>query len=79
MWKKIYSWNGFVWYILEVDVRTWVMRNIVFITRSSHIIHTLDDKLDNIREFVLELDKYIPMLDNYDQSFLEKLSRRLKL
>jgi len=79
MWKKIYSWSWFVGYVLEMDVKTQIIRNIVFVTNNSHIIHTFHDSATNIRDFVFELDKYLPILEEYNQSFLEKLSRKMKL
>ena len=33
----------------------------------------------NLQNFVNELNEYIPMLDNYEQSTLDKIVRRLKL
>ena len=42
-------------------------------------IYTIKDTEKNLQNFVNELNEYIPMLDNYEQSTLDKIVRRLKL
>jgi len=43
------------------------------------MIYTLDDSLENIRLFLLELDQHLPMLGDYHQTSFEKFSRKMKL
>jgi len=43
------------------------------------MIYSFDDSLEHIRLFLLELDKYLPMLGDFHQTGFEKLSRKMKL
>jgi len=43
------------------------------------MIYSFDDSLEHIRLFLLELDKYLPMLGDFHQTSLEKFSRKMKL
>lgn len=79
LWNKIYPWTVFTWYVVEVYAKTQEVKNIVFITEKNHLIYTFDDSLEHIRMFLLELDTYLPMLDEYHQSSFEKVSRKIKL
>lgn len=79
VWDRVFPWNTITWYAIEVDPKTQLVRNLVFITKNSHSIHTLDDGKEEVRNFILALDEYIPMLGNYNQGFLEKMGRRFKL
>jgi len=42
-------------------------------------IYTICDSEKNLDEFVNELNGYIPMLESYPQSNLDKFVRRIKL
>ncbi|HCB51857.1 TPA: hypothetical protein DEP21_04830 [Patescibacteria group bacterium] len=77
--KKAFPRNTFIGYVLEIDKKSQKIKNIVFISNKSHNIYTIDDKNENIKNFSIELDNYIPMLGDFDQSFFEKTSRILKL
>lgn len=79
VWSKNYPRNLFSWYIVEIYPTTQQVKNIVFLTAKSHIIYTFDDSSDHIREFILALDEYLPMLGDYHQTSLEKFSRKMKL
>ena len=43
------------------------------------MIYTIEDSEKNLEKFVNELNGYIPMLENYDQTSLEKFIRKIKL
>jgi hypothetical protein len=77
--KKNYSRNDFVGYVLEQESKTQKIKNIVLVWNKSHTIYTINDNEDNIDQFTSELDNYIPRLREFNQTFLEKLSRILKL
>lgn len=77
--KKVYSRNSLSGYVLEIDVKTQQIKNIVFITKNTHIINTIQDNLDNIKNFLAVLNEHLPMFSDYKQSFIEKASRKLKL
>jgi hypothetical protein len=42
-------------------------------------IYTIKDTEKNLENFVNELNEYIPMLENYEQSTMDKFIRKLKL
>lgn len=79
IWTKILPRNSLQWYAIELDSKSETIKNIVFVTKNSHNIHTIHDGKENVRSFVLELDNYIPMLGEYNQSFLEKMARKCEL
>jgi len=78
-WDKFFPWNSVNGFVLEIDNKTQTLKNIVFVIWNIKYIHTLKDDPDNIKEFVMNLSEYAPLLSDYDQTFVEKLSRRLKL
>jgi hypothetical protein len=51
----------------------------VFVTNKWHSVHTFKDNKENIKNFIVLLNDYLPMLNEYKQSFLEKISRKLQL
>lgn len=79
IWTKSYPWNFFTWYVVEIHSKSQEIKNIVFLTTKWHMIYTLDDSLENIRLFLLELDQHLPMLGDYHQTSFEKFSRKMKL
>lgn len=76
---KTYSRNNLSGYALEIDPKTQKIKNIVFITGKQHSIHTIGDNDQNTKNFIVSLNDYLPMVWEYEQSFLEKLARKLKL
>lgn len=79
LWDKFFPWNSVNWFLLEIDNQTQTLKNIVFIIWNIKYIHTLNDDSEKIKEFILTLSEYAPLLSDYEQTFIEKLSRRLKL
>jgi hypothetical protein len=49
-------------YVLEVDRNTQLIKNIVFLFPSYHIIHSFDDDKEKIKSFILALNDYLPMV-----------------
>ncbi|EKD24593.1 MAG: hypothetical protein ACD_80C00194G0012 [uncultured bacterium (gcode 4)] len=79
IWNKTYLRNSFLWYVVEIYPKTQQIKNIVLITPKSHIIYTFDDTFDHIKWFLLNLDSYLPMLGDFHQTTLEKVSRKIQL
>lgn len=80
VWKTIYPWETLKWFVLEYHVKKRKVHNIVILDNKSRpSIYTINDTAKNIEEFVNELNGYIPMLENYPQSSLDKFVRRIKL
>jgi predicted membrane protein len=67
------------WFVIEADIRTGTIKNIVILTPNSHHIYTVDDTNEALETFVTQLDTMIPRMDNFKQSTVEKLARQLKL
>jgi len=77
--KQLHPWNALRGYVLEIDKNTQLIKNIVFLFPKYHLIHTFEDEKDEIKTFILALNDYLPMLSEYEQSFLQKLTRVIKL
>lgn len=77
--SKKYLWNAFVWYALELDPKTQNIKNLVLLTSRSHIIYTFDDLWAHIKSFLLELDTHLPMVEGFQQTTFEKVSRKIQL
>jgi len=76
---KTYQRSSLQWYVLEVDKKTKIIKNLVLVTAKWHSIHTLHDTKNNIKEFIVLLNDYIPILWDYEQSNIEKVIRLLQL
>lgn len=74
-----YPWSTFTGYVIELFPKEQKLKNIVLITEKWHMIYSFDDSLDTISLFLSELNKYLPQLGTYHQSFFEKFSRKMKL
>lgn len=79
LWGKIIPWNTLTWYVIEINKDTQEIKNIVLLSNKTHSIHTISDSVDNIKNFLMQLDNYIPMVWEYSQTPWERLERILKL
>jgi len=79
IWTKTYNRNNITGYVLEIDAKTQKIKNLVFITPKWHSIHTLKDNKENIKNFIILLNDYCPMINEYKQKNIEKISRKLQL
>lgn len=77
--KKLYARSEVQFFCLEVDMRTQKLHNIIFQFRWYHAIHTFADEQDKVKEFVKQLQASLPLVETIQQTFLERLTRRLKL
>lgn len=79
IWNKLIPWTTLTWYVIEINKDDQQIKNIVLLSEKSHLIHTISDSTDNIKAFLTELDNYISMTWEYDQTRWERLARVLKL
>ena len=80
VWKTLYQWNELRWFVLEYHTKKQKIHNIVIIdNKNTPRIYTINDSEKNLESFVNELNNYIPLLENYEQSSLDKFIRRIKL
>lgn len=76
---KIYLRGTFKAYSIEIEKKSQQIRNLVLVTERWHVIYTIHDKKENIKEFLIEINNCLPLVSDYNQSSLEKLARILKL
>ena len=79
LWDKLVPWTVLVWYVIEINRDDQQIKNIVLLSEKNHSIHTISDSIENIKSFLTQLDKYVPMVSEYEQTKWEKLARILKL
>jgi Ca2+/Na+ antiporter len=78
--KTVYPYEKLNWFVLEYHIEKKKFHNIVIIdNKKIPKIYTIKDTDKNLENFVNDLNWYIPMLDNYEQSTLDKFIRKLKL
>jgi hypothetical protein len=78
--ERIYAWTNLTGYTLEVDANKDSINNIIFLfSNNEHIIHTVDDEMSKVNEFINQLNQYIPLQQRFQQTTMQKLYRRLKL
>lgn len=66
-------------FLFEWEVKSGKILNFVLIFPSHHEIYTINDSQENIEKFAQELSQYLPLLESYDQSTIDKLMRKLKI
>ncbi len=79
VWWALYPWSNVWWFVLEIDEKSQIIKNIVLLIWNNKLIHTIEDDADNIKQFIMILSDVIPMLADYEKTFIEKLIRRMKL
>ena len=80
IWKRVFPYEDLNWFVLEYHTEKKKIHNIVIVYDEKHYeIFTIDDTEENLKNFVGELNWYIPMLDNYEQSTMDKFIRKCKL
>ena len=79
IWDKNVPRSNYIWFVVEIDVKSDSIKNLVFVWEKSHNIFTVNDDINNVSSFLNILVNYIPHMDNYGQSFFEKLSRKFQL
>ena len=77
---KPYPWVNLQWFVLEYHTEKEKIHNIVIIwSNKESRIYTINDTEKNLENFLNDLNWYLPMLDNYDQSSFDKFLRKIKL
>ena len=80
IWKTAFSRNSLSWFVLEYHTKKEKIHNIVIIDeKKNNRIYTIKDTEKKLESFVKELNEYIPILDSYEQSTMDKFIRKLKL
>ncbi len=80
IWKTTFPYDNLNWFVLEYHLEKKKIHNIVIIDNKKYPrIYTIKDTEKNLENFVNELNEYIPMLENYEQTTMDKFIRKLKL
>ena len=80
IWKIVFSYETLSWFVLEYHTEKQKIHNIVIIdNKKEYRIYTIKDTEKNLKNFVNDLNWYIPMLENYEQTTMDKFIRKLKL
>lgn len=66
-------------FTLEVQRDTWQVHNIILLQQSDHHIFTVADTSRRVREFVLALSKQILVYPDFQQSWIDRQLRKLKI
>ena len=80
IWKQVFPYEKLRWFVLEYHTEKKKIHNIVIIDNKKEArIYTIKDTEKNLKNFVNELNWYIPMLENYEQTTMDRFIRKLKL
>ena len=79
LWDKLVPRTKLTWYVIEINKDTQEIKNIVLLSEKNHSIHTILDTKEHIAWFLEQLDKFLPMVWEYNQTTREKIARILKL
>ena len=77
--KNFVWYSTLTWYALELHRKQELLKNIVFVSAKGHAIYTFHDTPERMQSFILSLNKFLPMLDAFDQSNFEKLVRKFQM
>lgn len=79
LWDKLIPRTNLTWYVIEINKNDQQIKNIVLLSEKYHSIHTISDTIENVKTFVNQLDNYLPMVWEYNQTNREKFQRVIKL
>jgi hypothetical protein len=77
--RKIFPRTTLQWFALELDATWQFVKNIIIVSRNGSNIHTIQDTKDKLKNFIKNINKYLPMVDKFDQNMREKIIRKLKI
>ncbi len=64
---------------VELDAESWEVKNLIIVAKNDKLIFSLDDDKESTKIFMNELNEQLPLAENLEFSFTEKLIRKLKL
>lgn len=79
VWERLIPYSMIKGFVVEAEKSTAKLRNIVLVYQKSVEIFTLKDTEKQAKLFFAELSKIVPFLEKYDQSWVEKFMRKIKL
>lgn len=67
-------------FVVEVDSSSQEWKNIIIVMKNNdHMIFSFDDEHNIKKEFITELQSYITLVENYPQTTMDKLIRKMQL
>lgn len=80
IWKTPFLRDNLKWFVLEYDKEKSKINNIILLkSDNTSWIYTIADSVGNLENFVNELNEYIPLVDNFNQSLIDRVIRKIKL
>ena len=80
IWNKAHPRSKINWFAIEVDAdNQQKIKNIILVIQWTNHIHTFNDEDNKIKNFIVQISEYIPMLANIQQSNFELLLRKMKI
>ena len=77
--NRQFAYSQIKWFLFEWEVKSKKILNFVLVFDSHHEVFTITDSPENIERFAQKLNQYLPALDHYEQSTIDKLMRKLKI
>lgn len=80
VWNKVYLLWRLEGFVVELDLETETVKNIVLVERAyKHHIFTFAEELEKIEAYIDDLETYLPRLNQYEQTWIQRAARKLKV
>jgi hypothetical protein len=77
---RLRPWQSLDSFVVEVDWQTQEWKNIIIIMKNNdHMIFSFDDEHEKKKDFITELQTYISLVENYPQTTMDKMVRKMQL
>ena len=77
---RIWSRQSLDSFVVEIDAESHEWKNIIIVLKNNdHMIFSFDDTTDNKQSFINELQKTIPLIENFPQSTMDRIIRKFQL
>ena len=77
--NRQFAYSQIKWFLSEWEAKSKKILNFVLVFDSLLEVFTITDSPENIEKFAQKLNQYLPSLDHYEQSTIDKLMRKLKI
>ncbi|GHW02439.1 hypothetical protein AGMMS50249_2250 [candidate division SR1 bacterium] len=76
---KLHPRSQYSGFVLEYHTAKQKIHNIVLLEAKTHSIHTIMDTDEHLESFVNELSEFLSRKDSFEESFGERVIRKIKL
>lgn len=77
--KRLFSYEQLRGFVIEADAKTKTPQNLLLLTEKDHHTYTFADTPEQIQKCVGLLLEHIPYVEEYQQSMLDKLIKKIKI